>query len=223
MDSLNRDLGWQRDFKQSSSSICSETEICDVTNEEDNLNKSMFIGVIDISEERQGRIPCPVWLQTVNDCPLIVGQTNAIASKSLGFSGSDIGWTSRFESTFAVTDGEGDALIKGGILENPELPEQMVKRRTQVVASVSDEQWKLYRDVFNLLKTEHSLSCIALSYKILVDSEGLTVYERLHQVINDLEVFICSAEFEKRAIQRVHNLTLVMEVMIDAKFNISYP
>ena len=73
VDSLNRDLAWQRDFKQSTSSICGETEVCDITNEEDNLNESMFIGIINISEERQHRIRCFIRLQTLNDCPLIVG------------------------------------------------------------------------------------------------------------------------------------------------------
>ena len=158
VDSLNRDFAWQRDFKQSSTCICSETEICDITNEEDNLNESMFIGVIDISEERQGRVACTIWLQTANDCPLIVGETDAIAPNTPGSSGSDIAWTGLFESTFRVTDWERDRLIKGRILENPELPEQMVKRRTQVVAGVSDEQWKICGDGFKLLKTEHSFS-----------------------------------------------------------------
>ena len=183
----------------------------------------MFIGITNISEKRQRRVPCLIRLQTLDDCPLVVGQANAIAFNALGFSGSDIGWTSRFESRFTVIDGEGDAFVKSGILENPELPEQMVKRGTYVVAGISNEHRNLRRDVFKLLKPKYALSFITISYNIVTDLVGLTLQKLLHQVINDLEVFICSAEFEKRAIQRVHKLTLVMEVMIDAKLNISYP
>ena len=98
----------------------------------------------------------------------------------------------------------------------------MIKRRTEVVAGISNEQWKLYRDVFKLLKTEHSLSCIPLSYNVVIDPVGLTLYKLLHQVINTLEVFVCSAEFEKRAIERVHLLTPVTEAVIDARLKISY-
>ena len=222
VDSLNLDLAWQRDFKQSTSSISGDTEFFDITNEGDNLDKSMFVGIINISEKRQRRVPCLIRLQTLDDCPLIVSQTNPIVSNALGFSGTDIPWTIASESTFTITDREVDRLVKSGILENPELPEQMVKRGTQVVAGISNEHRKLCRDVFKLLKLEHALSCITISYNIVTDSVGLTLQKLLPQVINDLTVFICSAEFEKRAIQRVHNSTPIIEVMIDATLNISY-
>ena len=66
------------------------------------------------------------------------------------------------------------------------------------------------------------LSCIPLSYNVVIDPVGLTLYKLLHQVINTLEVFVCSAEFEKRAIERVHLLTPVTEAVIDARLKISY-
>ena len=94
----------------------------------------------------------------------------------------------------------------------------MVKSRTQVVAGISNEHRKLCRDVFKLLKPEYAF----FFYNIVTDSVGLTLQKPLHQLINDLEVFICSAEFEKRAIQRVHNLNPITEVMIEAMLNISY-
>jgi hypothetical protein len=206
VDSLNRDLAWQRDFKQSTSSISGDTEFFDITNEGDNLDKSMFVGIINISEKRQRRVPCLIRLHTLDDCPLIVSQTNAIASNAFGSYRSDIPSTSLFESTFTITDREVDRLVKSGILENPELPEQMVKCGTQVVAGISNEHRKLCRDVFKLLKPEHALSFITIYYNIVTDSVRLTLQKPLHQVINDLEMFICSAEFEKRAIQRVHIL-----------------
>jgi hypothetical protein len=90
VDSLDQDLAWRRDFKQSTSSICGETEVCDIADEEDNLNESMFIGIVNISEERQRRIPRFIWLQTLNDCTLIVGESNPLASDTLGTCGSDI-------------------------------------------------------------------------------------------------------------------------------------
>jgi len=123
VDSLNRDLAWQRDFEQSTSSISGDTEFFDITNEKDNLGKSMFVGIINISEKRQGRVPCLIRLQTLDDCPLIVSQTNHITSTAFGLYGTDILWTTTLESTFTITDREVDRLVKSGILENPELPE----------------------------------------------------------------------------------------------------
>lgn len=204
VDSLNRDSAWQRDFKQSTSSISGDTEFLDITNEGDNLDKSMFVGIINISEKRQRRVPCLIRLQTLDYCPLIVGQTDPTAANAFGFHGANICWTSRFESTFTVTDGEVDGLIKSRILENPELPEQMVKCGTQVAAGISNEHRKLSGDFFKLLKAEHTLSCATISDKSVNDSVGVTLQKPLHQIIDDLKVFIRSAEFEKRAIQRVH-------------------
>jgi len=213
VNSLNWDLAWQRDFKQSTSSISGDTEFFDITNEGDNLDKSMFVGIINISEKRQGRVPCLIRLQTLDDCPLIDSQTNTIAPNALGFSGPDITWTITLESTFTITDREVNRLVKSGILENPELPEQMVKRGTQVVAGISNEHRKFCRDIFKLLKLEHALFCITTFYNIVTDSVGLTLQKFLHQVINDLEMFICSAEFEKRAIQRMHKSTPIWVVV----------
>jgi hypothetical protein len=184
----------------------------------------MFVGIINISEKRQRRIPCLIWLQTLNDCSLIVSQTNLVGSNTLGSSWPDIFWTTFFESTFRITDREVNRLVKSRILENPELPEQMVKRGTQVVAGISNEHRKLCRDVFKLLKAEHALFCITIPNKSVIDSVGLTLQKLLHQVISALKVFICSAEFEKRAIQRMHNsATISIDVVINAKLNISYP
>ena len=143
-------------------------------------------------------------------------------SNTLGFYGTHIRWTTSFESNFRIIDREVNRLVKSRILENPELPEQMVKRGAQVVAGISNEHRKLCRDVFKLLKAEQALFCITIPNKSVIDSVGLTLYKLLHQSINDLEVFICSAEFEERAIQRVHNLTPIIEAMIDATLNISY-
>ena len=123
VDYLNGDLAWRRDFKQSTSSISGDTEFLDIAHTGDNLHNSMFIGTTDISEKRQCRIPCLIRLKTLDDCLLIVSQTNPIASNALGLFGTDTSWTSRFERTFTVIDREVDALVKSGILENPELPE----------------------------------------------------------------------------------------------------
>lgn len=165
----------------------------------------MFVGIINISEKRQRGVPCLIGLQTLNDCPLIVSETNPVDSKTLGSYWPDIFWTTFFESTFRITDREVNRLIKSRILENPELPEQMVKRGTQVVAGISNEHGKLWRDVFKLLKAEHALFCINIPNKSVIDSVGITTQKLLYQVISDLKVFICSAEFEKGAIQGMHN------------------
>ena len=176
----------------------------------------MFIGIINISEKRQRTIPCLIRLQKLDCCPLSIGQSfNGILA--------NVPASILFEKTFVIPDGEFDVLGKQRVLKKPKLPKQIVKGRPQVVANIANEQGKRGRDVFRLLKPEQALSCLSLSYKVSDDLIGLTLEEPLHQVINDLEVLICSAEFEKRAIQRVHNLTAIIEVMIDATLNISYP
>jgi len=160
----------------------------------------MFVGIVNISEKRQRRVPCLIRLQTLNDCPLIASQTNPVGPNSLGCSWPDILWTTFFESTFRIADREVNQLVKSRILENPQLPEQMVKSRTQVVAGVSNDHRKLCRDVFKLLKPQHAF----FLYNSVSDSVGVTLQKPLHQIIDNLKVFICSAELEKRAIQRVH-------------------
>lgn len=199
VDSSNQYLFRHRDFEQSLSRVSGNSDALDITHEENNLNKSMFIGVINVSEKRQRTIPCLIRLQTLNSCPLNIGQS---------FDGilADVKGSIFFEETFFIPDGEFDVLGKQGILEKPKLPEQVVKRRPQVIADIANEQGKFGRDVFQLLKPEQALSCLSLSYKVTDDSIGLTLQEPLHQVINDLEMFVSSAEFEERAIERVHML-----------------
>jgi len=214
-DSLNQYLFRQRNLEQSPSRVDGNSDTFDVTNEENNLNKTMFIGVINVSEKRQCTIHCLIRLQTLDCCPLSIGQSfNGILA--------DVPGCIFFEETFVIPDGEFDVLGKQMVLKKPKLPKQIVKGRPQVVANIANEQGKYGRNVFQLLKPEQALSCLSLSYKVSDDLIGLTIEEPLHQVISDLEVFISSAEFEERAIQRVHNLTPIIEAMIDATLNISY-
>jgi len=67
IDCLNRDMVGQRDLKPGVGSISGEAETIDFTSESNNLDESMFIGTINISEKRQRRIPCLIWLQTLNE------------------------------------------------------------------------------------------------------------------------------------------------------------
>ncbi len=196
-DSFNRDLGWQRNFKQSISGISGDTDFFDITNEGNNLDKPMFVGVINISEKGQCSIPCLIRLQALNSCPLNIAQSFDVSSGAFVV-----------ESDRTITDGEVNIPIESRVFEEPKLPDQKVECGTQVVAGISDEQRKLGRDVFKLLKPEHALSCITISYKLINDSVGLTIQEPLHQVIYDLEMLICPAEFEKRAIKWMHIKTI---------------
>lgn len=201
-DSLNRDLVWQRNFKQSISGISGDTDFFDITNEGNNLDKPMFVGVINISEKGQRTIPCLIRLQALDRCPLSATQSFDVIPDSLSF-----------EIVFSITDGEENSPIKRWVFKEPKLPEQMVECGTQVVTGISDEQRKLGRDVFKLLKPEHALSCITIFYNFINDSVGLTIQKPLHQVIYDLEMLICPAEFEKRAVQRMHMLSPENEVV----------
>ncbi len=199
IDSLNQQSTRHRDLNQSSSRVSNDTDSFDFSHLNDDLDKAMFIGVINVSEERQRRIPCLIRLQALDSCPLDIGQ-------SVFGTLSDVAGGISFEETFFIPDGEFDVSSEQRLSEKPKLPNQMVKRRPQVVADIANEQGKAGWDVFNLLKPEQALSCLSLSYKVIDDSIGLTLQEPLHQAIDDLEMFVCSVDFEKRAIERMHML-----------------
>lgn len=164
-----------------------------------NSDKSMFIGVINVSEKGECFLPCLVRLQTLDCCPLNISQ----ASDSIF---PDVPGTLTFEKTFTVPDGELDVLIEGGAFEQPELPEQMVEGRPEVVTNIANEQGQVNRKIFNLLELENMVGCLSLIYNLRDDFIGLTISEPLCQVIISSEVILCSAEFEKRAIERMHML-----------------
>jgi len=206
VDYLNGDLGGQRDLKNSISGISGETETIDFANEEYSLDESMFIGTIKVTKKRQSLIPCLIRLQPLDACLLVVSQTNPITSNALGFSRSDVPWAIPYEATFTIIDGEVDSLVKCGMSANPELPEQMVKCRTQVVADISDNKRNIVRNIFKLLKPEHMLSLIAINFNIIDNLVWVTFKKPLNQVINSLEMVSCSSEFEKTAIKRMHML-----------------
>ena len=215
-NSLNQHFFRQRNTEQSPSLVNGNTNAFEVTNEKKDWYKTMFIGVINVSEKRQRTIPCLIRLQLLDCCPLSIGQSfNGILTNVLT--------SPYFEKIFVIPDGKFYVLGKQRVLTKPKLPKQIVKGRPQVVAGIANEQGKRGRDIFQLLKPKQALSRLSLSYKFGDGFIGFTLDESLHQVISNLQVFISSAEFEKRAIQRVHNSTPIKEVMIDAMLNISYP
>ncbi len=206
MDCLNGNLIGQWNLEQSIGSICLDTKAINVSFEENNLDESMFIGSINISEKRQRRIPCLIRLQELNECPLVLGQTEFTGPQSSSSSGSDIPWTITFKDTFTITDGEINSFVETGVLDDPELPEQMVKCRTQVIANISDDKNGINGNFFPFLEPEHMLSLIVIDFNSVDNLIWVTFKKPLNQVIQNLEMISCSAEFEKRAIQRVHML-----------------
>ena len=96
VDYLNGDLVGQRDLKHSIGRISGEAETTDFPSEEYNLDESMFIGTIKVTQKRQSLIPCLIRLQTLNACPLVISQTNNIAPNSLGFPRADVPWGGHF-------------------------------------------------------------------------------------------------------------------------------
>ena len=213
VDSLKTYLPRDRNFNPSLCSVGSNTDSLDITYKENNLNETMFVGVVNISEKGQRSVPCLIRLQALNNCPLNVSQS----SYSIF---ADVPGNICFEETFTIPDGEFDVLSKQRVPEKPKLPEKVVKRRPQVIADITNEQGKFGGDVFQLLKPEQALSCLSLSYKVVDDSIGLTLQEPLHQVINDLEMVVSSAEFEKRAIERMH--ILYTPTMKDMRANVRH-
>lgn len=206
VDCLNWDMVGQRNLKYGIGSINGEAETFDFASEENNLDESMFIGTIEVTKKRKSRIPCLIRLQTMNDCPLVIGQTNSINPDSFGFSRADVPWGSTYESTFTIKNGEVDKFAEGGVLEKPELPEQMVKSRAKVVADISDNKRNIGRNSFKLLKPENILSCIAVSFNLIDNLVWVSFEKPLNQVTHSLEMISCSAEFQKTAIKRMHML-----------------
>lgn len=206
VDCLNWDMVGQWNLKYGIGSINGEAETFDFASEENNLDESMFIGTIEVTKKRKSRIPCLIRLQTMNDCPLVIGQTNSINPDSFGFSWADVPWGSTYESTFTIKNGEVDKFAEGGVLEKPELPEQMVKSRAKVVADISDNKRNIGRNSFKLLKPENILSCIAVSFNLIDNLVWVSFEKPLNQATHSLEMISCSAEFEKTAIKRMHML-----------------
>jgi hypothetical protein len=190
---------WQGDIEQGFSGVGGNPEAPEVADAENDGNETMFIGVINVSEKRQRVIPCLIRLQTLDCCPLGIGQSvdNIFAN---------IAGSISFEKSLVIPDWECGVSAERRILKNQESPKQVVKGRPQVITNISNKQRNYSRDSFQLLKPEQALSCLSLSYKLDDGFIGLTLKEPLHQVINDLEMLISSAELEKRAIQRVHML-----------------
>ncbi len=191
---LNGDSRRHRDFELGCNWGRSHYKPVNINHKTDNLNKTMFVTVINISENRQRRIFCPVRLQAPDDCFLSVGQS------------TDVSWGICVEGAWTITNWEIDIPIECGVNEKPELPKQMVKGRTEVVADVADEQRKVYGDGFHLLEPEEALSCLSLSLKTGDDFIGLSIIEPLHQFISSLEMVFCSVELEKRTIEGMHML-----------------
>jgi hypothetical protein len=108
------------------------------------------------------------------------------------------------ESDRTITDGEIDFSIESRVFDEPELPQQMVKRRPEIVANIADKQGDVGVNLFGLHKPEDTLSSISITHNLIDNLVGVTLLHTLNQAISDLEMFLCSAEFEERAIQRVH-------------------
>jgi len=137
---------------------------------------------------------------------LAFSQTDLCPFDSPGFSKSDVTWAVPYEYSFTIADGEVDSLVKVGVSENPELPDQMVKSRPQVVTNISDYKRNINRNGFKLLKPEYVLSLITINFNSIDHIVWITFKKPLNQVIQDLEMISCSAEFEKRSIERMHTL-----------------
>ncbi len=169
-----------------------DTNLPNTTVNSDDLNKTVFVGVINVSEKGQRSLPCLVRLQPLNICPLNATQAIKVPGAITS------------ETVFTVGDGEIDIPIESGVLEEVELPEQVVERRPQIVTYITNEQGEIGVNLLNLLQPEDALSCISVLHKLSDDSVRLALMHPLNQVVNDLEVIFCSAEFEERAIERMH-------------------
>ena len=186
----------QRDYKSIRLSN-SDPEVSNTTEKGDDLNKTMFVGIVNVSKKRKRRIPCLIRLQALDRCPLNIAQSFDVASGSFVV-----------ESIRTITDGEVNIPIESRVFEQPQLPKQVVECRPQVVANITDNQGDIGVKLFDLLKPEDTLSCLSVSHNLIDNSVGITLLYPLNQIISDLEMFLCSAEFEKRAIERMHSKTI---------------
>ncbi len=186
----------QRDYKSTGLSN-GNLEVCNTPDKGDDLNETMFVGIINVSKKRKRRIPCLIRLQALDSCPLNIAQSFDVPSSSFVV-----------ESVRTVTDGEVNTPIESRVFEEPKLPEQVVESRPQVVADITNEQGDIGVSLFDLLKPEDALSCLSVSHNLVDNLVGLTLLYPLNQVVDDLEMLLCPAEFEKRAIERMHSKTI---------------
>jgi hypothetical protein len=196
---LNGENGWHGDFEQGGIIVNCDFEAVNISRMIDDWDEAMFVGIINITKKRQCRILCPIRLQALNVCPLGISQpVDSVFPDVLG--------GISFEKVFRIPDRELDIFSEGRVFEQPELPEQMVESRPEVVANISNEQRKFRRDGFKLLKPEHAISCLSVSFDTISNSVGLSINKPLHQFVYSIDMISCSADFEKRAIKRMHML-----------------
>ena len=193
-DYLKRNMRLHRQPKQTLSLVNGDTDCFNITQESNDLNKAMFIGFINVSENGERRLPCLIRLQALNSCHLDITQT------------SDVLGAITYEASFTIADREINLPLKSPVFEQPELPEQIIECSPQVVTDVANEQRNVRGNVLDLLKPEDALSCISITYKLSDDLVGAVLMHPLNQVVNDLEMIFCSAEFEERAVKRMHML-----------------
>ncbi len=186
----------ERDYKSIGLSN-GNLEVCNTTDKGDDLNETMFVGIINISKMRKRRIPCLIRLQALNSYPLNITQISDVEVGAL-----------TCETSFTITDGEVNIPIGSRVFEEPKLPEQVVKRRPQIVADIANDQGDIGVSLYGLFKPEDALSCLSVSHNLVDNMVGLTLFYPLNQVVNDLEMIYCSAEFKKRAIEWVHSKTI---------------
>lgn len=104
VDSLNSYRRGHRDMKQGLSRVSRDTDSLNFSHLNDDLNKAMFIGVINISKKGQRSIPCFIGLQAFDSCPLSVTQSLDVLQSSIFF-----------ETAFSVTDGKENNPIERGV------------------------------------------------------------------------------------------------------------
>lgn len=196
-------LLWFRDLDKRTALVKGDNNFVTTRGNHNYLYKTMFIMVINISKNGQYRIPCPVRLQPLNVCDLIICQAG---NHSSNFPWPDVSRGITSELSYTITDGEIDLLGESGILEKPELPEQMVKSRPQLVTEITNKQRKVRGELSRLLNPDHVLSCMSFSYNPLDDSVGVVFLEPLSQRLNSFEVLFSPEELEIWPIERMHRL-----------------
>jgi hypothetical protein len=199
----HRNLLRLRDLDKRTALVKGDNNIVTTRGNHDYLYEAVFIMVINISENRQYRIPCPVRLQSLNVCDLNIGQAG---NHSSNFPLSDISRCVTSELSYTIADGEINLLGENGILEKPELPEQMVKGRPQLVTEIPNKQRKVRSEFSRLLNHDYVLSCVSFSYNPLDDSVGVIFLEPLSQCLNGFEVLFSPKELEIWPIERMHRL-----------------
>ena len=141
-----------------------------------NWNKPVFIGVIQLLQDRQKIVPSIVRLRPLEKC------------SQFGRQFSDAVGARVPEGSFTFKNRGIDPLIEAGIANSVEVPQKMIEDGAKVIADISDDEAEIIRDRLQDFSSHDALSTIVLSYFVLDKAIALTIVEPLKTLLEIIKV-----------------------------------